>query len=225
MDRKAFITSVLQGGATPGASMLPKPYGFWGLTQAELVKLPGYGNGAENKATAKKLLAEAGYGPQNPLRVEMATRAIPTYIDFASFVIAEMKQVGVEATLKQIETAQWHPMVTRKEYQIGANVTGLGVDDPDANFYENYACDSPRNYTGHCDEFVMKMIDAQSQELNVSKRAAMVAQIQRKLEEDAARPVMGWRFDYFPIAAYVKNLVPHHNIYNYGRMQEVWLDR
>jgi peptide/nickel transport system substrate-binding protein len=225
MDRKAFITSVLQGGATPGASMLPKPYGFWGLTQAELVKLPGYGNGAENKATAKKLLAEAGYGPQNPLRVEMATRAIPTYIDFASFVVAEMKQVGVEATLKQIETAQWHPMVTRKEYQIGANVTGLGVDDPDANFYENYACDSPRNYTGHCDEFVMKMIDAQSQELNVSKRAAMVAQIQRKLEEDAARPVMGWRFDYFPIAAYVKNLVPHHNIYNYGRMQEVWLDR
>jgi len=71
----------------------------------------------------------------------------------------------------------------------------------------------------------MKMIDAQSQELDVKKRLALVADIQRKLEEDAARPVMGWRIDHFPIAPAVKNLVPHHNIYNYGRMQEVWLDR
>jgi hypothetical protein len=25
-----------------------------------------------------------------------------------------------------------------------------GVDDPDAQFYENYACGSDRNYTGYC---------------------------------------------------------------------------
>jgi peptide/nickel transport system substrate-binding protein len=225
MDRRAFIKAVIQDGATPGASMLPKPFGFWGLAEADLAKLPGYGNPAENKAAARKLLAEAGHGPQNPLRVEMGTRAIPTYMDFASFVVAELKQVGITATLKQVETAQWHPMVTRGDYQMGANITGLGVDDPDANFYENYACGSPRNYTGYCDEGVMKMIDAQSQELDRGKRAALVAQIQRTLEEDAARPVMSWRFDYFPIGPYVKNLVPHHNIYNYGRMQEVWLDR
>jgi peptide/nickel transport system substrate-binding protein len=225
MDRRAYVKTVSQGGAVPGPSMLPKPYGFWGLADKDLATLPGYGNAAENKATARKLLAEAGFGPKNPLRVEMATRAIPTYIDFASFVVAELKTVGIEAALKQIETAQWHPMVTRKDYQMGANVTGLGVDDPDANFYENYACGSPRNYTGYCDEQVMKLIDAQSQELDVKKRMALVAQIQRKLEEDAARPVMGWRLDYFPIAPYVKNLVPHHNIYNYGRMEHVWLDR
>ena len=225
MDRKAFIKSVLQGGATPGAAMLPRPFGFWGLSEKEQMKLPGYGDPAENKAAARKLLAETGFNAQNPLRVEMATRAIPTYMDFASFVVAELKTVGIEASLKQIETAQWHPMVTRKEYQLGANVTGLGVDDPDANFYENYACNSSRNYTGYCDEQVMKMIDAQSQELDVKKRLALVADIQRKLEEDAARPVMGWRIDHFPIVPAVKNLVPHHNIYNYGRMQEVWLDR
>ena len=225
MDRRAYVKTVAQGGAAPGPSLLPKPFGSWGMADRELATLPGYGNPAENKAKARKLLAEAGYGPQNPLRVEMATRAIAAYIDFASFVVAELRQVGVEAALKQVETAQWHPLVTRKEYQMGANVTGLGVDDPDANFYENYACDSPRNYTGYCDEGVMKMIDAQSQELDVQKRAAIVTQIQRKLEEDAARPVMGWRLDYFPMAPYVRNLVPHHNIYNYGRMQEVWLDR
>jgi hypothetical protein len=50
-------------------------------------------------------------------------------------------------------------------------------------------------------------------------------EIQRKLEEDVARPMLGWRFDYFTQWPHVKNLVPHHSIYNWGRMQEVWLDR
>jgi len=27
------------------------------------------------------------------------------------------------------------------------------------------------------------------------------------------------------IGPHVKNLIPRHNVYNYGRMQEVWLDR
>ena len=93
----------------------------------------------------------------------------------ASFVINELKQIGIEATLKQVETAQWHAMATRGDYQIGANLTGLGIDDPDANFYENYACGSPRNYSQYCSEQVGKMIDQQSQEVNPQKRLEMVA--------------------------------------------------
>jgi len=174
------------------------------------------------KAQAKKLLAEAGYGPSKPLRVEMATRAIAVYVDMASFVINELKQVGIEATLKQVETAQWHPMATRGDYQIGANLTGLGVDDPDANFYENFACGSPRNYSFYCSEQVMKMLDQQSMELDPAKRLAQVAAIQKQLEEDAARPTLDTRLDYFTVWPHVKNLVPHHNIFNFGRMENVW---
>jgi len=49
--------------------------------------------------------------------------------------------------------------------------------------------------------------------------------IQRKLEEAAVRPVLGWRLDYYTMWPYVKNLVPHQSIYSWGRMQEVWLDK
>jgi peptide/nickel transport system substrate-binding protein len=155
----------------------------------------------------------------------MVTRAIAIYLDFAAFVVNDLKQVGVEATLKQIETAQWHPLVTRREFQIGANLTGLGVDDPDANFYENYACGSPRNYGGYCNEALMKLIDQQSQEVDHAKRLGLVAQIQRKLEEDAALPIMGWRVDRFAHHAHVKNLVPHNVVYGCCRLQDTWLDR
>ncbi|HXJ83782.1 MAG TPA: ABC transporter substrate-binding protein [Candidatus Methylomirabilis sp.] len=225
IDRSALIRAVHQGGAVPSAAMMPKPYGVWGLLDKDLASLPGYGKPADMKAQGRKLLAEAGYGPGKPLRVEMATRAIAVYVDMAAFVINELKQVGIEATLKQVETAQWHPMATRGDYQIGANLTGLGVDDPDANFYENFACGSPRNYGFYCNEQVMQMIERQSMELDPSKRLAQVIAIQKQLELDAARPTLDVRLDYFTTWPYVKNLVPHNNIFNFGRMQNVWRDR
>jgi peptide/nickel transport system substrate-binding protein len=225
IDRLAYVKAVHAGSAIVGAAMAPKPWGAWGLPQKDTVQLPGYGKGEEEKVRARRLLAEAGFGPANPLKVELSTRAIAIYLDFASFVISEFKQVGVDAALKQIETAQWHPLATRREFQIAANLTGLGVDDPDANFYENYACGSSRNYGDYCDERVMRLIEQQSQETDPQKRLQLVWQIQKKLEEDGARPTMGWRVDRFAHHPYVKNLIPNQVTYNCCRLQEVWLDR
>ena len=56
-----------QGGAAVGAALAPKPYGLWGLGDKDLAQLPGYGNPADDKAKARKLLAEAGFGPSSPL--------------------------------------------------------------------------------------------------------------------------------------------------------------
>src|SRR6059058_5686 len=180
IDRRALVRAVHQGGAVVGGSLAPKPWGFWGLAEKDLLGLPGYAtNPADEKARARRLMAEAGYSPEKPLRVEIVTRAIAVYVDMASFVINELKQIGIDASLKQIETAQWHAMATRGDYQIGANLTGIGPDDPDANFYENYACGSPRNYSQYCSEEVMKLIDAQSQELDPTKRLASASSLLR----------------------------------------------
>jgi peptide/nickel transport system substrate-binding protein len=225
IDRRALIQAAHQGGAVVGASMAPKPQAFWGLAEKDLLGLPGYGKPNEEKDRGRKLMAEVGFSPQKPLKVEMVTRAIAIYVDMASFVINELKQIGMEATLKQIETAQWHATATRGEYQIGANLTGVGPDDPDANYFENYTCGSPRNYSQYCNEEVSKLIEAQSQELDQKKRLALVGQLQKKIEQDAARPLLAWRLDYYTHRPYVKNLIPHQSIYNFGRMQEVWLDK
>jgi peptide/nickel transport system substrate-binding protein len=225
IDRRAYVKAVHQGEAFVGASLIPKPWGVWGLLEKDLAQLPGYGKGVEEKTRARKLLAEAGFGRGKPLRVEVSTRAIAIYVDFASFVIDEFRRVGIDATLKQVETAQWHPLATRREFQLAANLTGLGVDDPDANFYENFACGSSRNYGDYCNEEVMKLIEQQSQEVDAKKRLALVTEIQKRLEQDAARPVMGWRADTFAHYPYVKNLVPHQVVYNCCRLQDTWLDR
>jgi peptide/nickel transport system substrate-binding protein len=69
------------------------------------------------------------------------------------------------------------------------------------------------------------MLDRQSAETDPKKRLAQVWEIQKKLEEEAARPTLTWRVDNFTHWPQVKNLIPHNNFYNYGRLQEVWLDK
>jgi peptide/nickel transport system substrate-binding protein len=225
LDRDAYVQGVRHKGAIVGAALMPRPAGAWGLLERDLRSLPGYRGSARDKAEARQRLAQAGFGPGQPLRVELVTRSLAIYLDLASFVADQLRQVGVEAIVKQVDTAQYFPLLTRREYQIGANLTASGIDDPDGYFFENYKCGASRNYTDYCDESVDKLIDAQSAELDRARRLNMVWDIQRKLEADVARPMLGWRNEYFTQAPYVRNLVVHNSLYNYGRMQEVWLDK
>ena len=225
IDRKALIAAVYQGGAVLGSSMMPRPYGVWGILEPDLRTLPGYGEPGDERAKTRTLLADAGFGPNKPLKVEVLTRRLPAFVDISSFVIGELRRVGIDASLRQVDTPQWGPLQTRGEFEVGVDRNGVEPDDPDANFYEHFACQSSRNYSAYCNDTIARLIDQQSQELDPKKRLALVQEIQRKLEETAVRPVLVWRLDYFTAWPYVKNLVPHHSIYSWGRMQEVWLDK
>ena len=225
VDRRALIAAVYQGGSVLGASMVPRPYGVWGVLEGDLRGVAGYGSANDEKAKARKLLGEAGLGAASPLRIEMLTRNLPAFVDLSSFVIGELKQVGIEASLKPVDSPQWFPMQARGEFQIGIDRTGLEPDDPDANFYEHYACGSSRNYSGYCDEALARLIEQQSQELDQAKRVVLVREIQLKLELAASRPMLEWRLDYFTMWPHVKNLVPHHSLYSWGRLQDVWRDK
>lgn len=187
--------------------------------------MPGTGDPTKQRTQARQLLAEAGFGPGHPLRIVVSTRALTQYVDMATYVIDQLKQIGVEATLEQAESAQWYAKLTRGKYELGANQTGIGVDDPDANFYENYVCGSPRNYSQYCNPEVDRMIDAQSQMLDPLKRRRLVAEIQKRLEGDGARPILNWNITYYAMWPYVHNLVPHRVQYNFARFQDVWIDK
>src|SRR2546422_994772 len=225
IDRKGYIQAGRQGAAVIGGVMLPEPYGVWGLPEAEQMKLPGFGDAAMQKAEARKLLSEAGFGPSKPLKIAVSTRAIPTYVDLASYIIDQFKQVGIEATLEQVETGVWHAKMTRGEFEVAVNLTGIGPDDPDANLYENFKCGSARQYPDYCSAEMDNLIEKQSQTLDQKKRLQLVQEIDKRLQLDGARLMLGWSKEYVVMWPYVKNLVPHQSIYNYGRMQEVWLDK
>jgi len=127
--------------------------------------------------------------------------------------------------VKQLDTAQWFPTLARKDFVIAANLTAPGADDPDVMFYENFKCGTGRNYSDYCDEQADRMVDQQSSELDRAKRLKLVHEIQKKLEADVARPMLGWRKEYFVHWPHVKGLTAHNSLYNWARKQDVWLDR
>ena len=101
-----------------------------------------------------------------------------------------------------------------------------GVDDPDQQFYENYVCGSDRNYTGYCNAEIDKLIDQQSMQSDVEKRKQLVWEIERRLTEDDAKPLVYFNRGGICWDPKVKGLtVMVNSIYNGWRMEDVWLDK
>jgi peptide/nickel transport system substrate-binding protein len=225
LDRKSFIHSMYQDAAYVGGMMAPKPHGVWGLSPAEVERLPGFGDAAKNRAAARHLMQGLGYGPERPLKVTVSTRAVDIYVDSAVWVVSQLKEIYIDATIEQIETAAWHPKLVRRDFQLGVNLTSGGVDDPDAILFENYVCGSERNYSDYCDEGLTRQYHAQSAELDPARRLELVQEIDRRLQSEGVRPILAHRMEIVASWPYVHNLIAHQSVFNHWRMQEVWLDK
>ena len=227
LDRKAYIDILSEGKASMGGAMLPPPEGRWGMPPDMLAKLAGYGKDVEsNQAQARKIMEGLGYSADKPLKVKVSTRNIAIYRDPAVILIDQLKRIHIDGELEVVDNTVWHAKVARKEYSVGLNLTGVGVDDPDVNFYENYTCNSERNYTQYCNPEVEKLIDKQSAETNVEARKKIVWEIERALVEDLARPIIMHDRAATCWQPHVKGIVLHENsIYNGWRFEDVWLDK
>jgi peptide/nickel transport system substrate-binding protein len=227
LDRKAFIDIISDGQGEVGGAMQPLPEGIWGMPQDVLNALPGYDPDVQkNRSEAREIMRSLGYGPDKRLALKVSTRNIPPYRDPAVILTDQLKEVFIDGELDIVETASWFPKVMRKDYKIGLNLTGGGVDDPDQQFYENYACGSPRNYTGYCNPELEKLFDRQSAESDEGKRKKLVWEIERKLAEDGARPIIFYnRFAYCWQPQVKGWTMMVNSIINNWRMEDVWLDK
>ncbi|MBV8777917.1 MAG: peptide ABC transporter substrate-binding protein [Alphaproteobacteria bacterium] len=227
IDRKSFIDIMTEGQAKIGAAMLPPPEGLWGMPDEMLQTIPGYDPDAQkNRAQAREIMQKLGYGPDKKLRLTVSTRNVATFRDPAVILIDQLKEVYVDAVLETIETANWHAKVTRKDYTIALNNTGSGVDDPDQQFFENYACGSLRNYSGYCNKELDKKFEEQSAMTDQDARKRLVWEIDKRLQEDGARPIIFHTRTATCMQSKVKGLTTMVNsIYNGWKMEDVWLDQ
>jgi len=227
LDRKSFISIMFEGQADIGGTMLPAPEGLWAMPKEMLEQIPGYGPDVNaNREEGRKLMQKAGYGPEKHLAVKVSTRNIPVYRDPAVILIDQLKSIYIDGELEVVDTAQWFPKVARRDYSLGLNLTGNAVDDPDQSFYENYSCNSERNYTNYCNKEIEKLFDAQSMETDVSKRKKLVWDIDKKLQEDVARPIIFHGRTGTCWQPYVKGVtVMVNSSYNGYRYEDVWLDK
>jgi peptide/nickel transport system substrate-binding protein len=197
------------------------------MPKAMLETIPGYGPDiAKNRAEARKLMEQAGYGPDKRLNIKVSTRNLAVYRDPAVILIDQLKDIYIDGELELVETGSWFAKIARKDYVVGLNLTGDSVDDPDQNFYENYACGSERNYTQYCNKELETLFDKQSQETDLEKRKKLVWEIDKQLQEDVARPILFHGRQATCWQPYVKDVtVMVNSSYNGYRYEDVWLDK
>jgi len=227
LDRQAFIDIIGQGQGAMGGPMEPPPEGLWGMPADMLKALPGYGpDVAQRRIEARQIMEKLGYGPDKRLAVSVAARNVPPWRDPALILIDQLKQIYIDGELEAVDTTQWYPRLMRKDFTVGLNVTESEVDDPDAQFYENYKCGGLRNYTGYCSKPVDELIERQSREANADKRRQLVWQIEKRLIEEDARPDILYVPGVTCRRPYVNGLISMVNsIYNGSRFEDVRLDQ
>jgi len=227
IDRQAFVDIIANGQGAIGGVLQPPPEGIWGMPPYAMRNLPGYDpDVASSRAKARKIMEKLGYGPDHRLKVTVSTRNLAPYRDPAVVLIDQLKKIYIDADLDPIDTVRWYPLLTRKDFKLALNITETAVDDPDVSFYENYVCGSQRNYSGYCNKEVDTLIDAQSVESDIQKRKQLVWEIERKLVNDDARPILFYNKGANCHEPYVKNITTMVNsIYNAWRFDDVWLDQ
>jgi peptide/nickel transport system substrate-binding protein len=191
-----------------------------------LKTISGYGDVAADRDKARAIMTKLGYSAANTLKIKVATRNLATYRDPAVVLIDQLKTIYIDAELEPVESSSWFAKVARKDYQVGLNLTGNGIDDPDQAFYENYSCNSERNYTRYCNKDLEKLFDQQSEETDLAKRKKLVWEIDKKIQEDVARPVLLHARTGTCWKPYVKNLtIMNNSAYNGYRFEDLWLDK
>lgn len=226
LNRPDFIRVMQEGQPLFGGAMLPPPAGYWGLPPEILADMPMFSADVETRrAEARRIMASLGYGPDRHLEVAVSVRNLPAYRDAGIVLIDQMRTAWIDGTLDTVDTAVWDAKMIRRNYTVAFNQTGASADEPDLTFFENYACSSPRNFAGFCDAELEKQFLAQSIEADQATRKRMVWAIDRRLQEEAVRPIA-----YHNVAATCWHPRLHgltltdNSQYNGWRMEEAWLD-
>ena len=172
---RRLIQAVRQGAGCPGAALVPPPFGSWGLQRGGSCGTCRATAEARKAARARKLLAEAGYGPGDPAALRGGTRARIADLRRPGLLRGERAQAGRGGgQVKQLDTAQWYGATARKEFQLGTNITGSGSTIPTRSSTRTTRAAPPELHR-LLQRGGGRLIDQQSQELDRAKRLALVS--------------------------------------------------
>jgi peptide/nickel transport system substrate-binding protein len=177
IDRQAMIRHVLHGAAAPALSLLPP--GHW----AGAPDLPPL---VHDPALARRLLAAAGYGPEQPLELEYKTSTDPLRVRLATVIQAQLAAVGVRVRVRSLDWGTFFGDVKAGRFQL-YSLTWVGVHTPDQFRYVFHSSALPpagANRGRYHNPAADTLIERAESRPDLAGQAAVYRELQALLRED-----------------------------------------
>ncbi len=231
IDRKAISEKLFEG---------KQPIAHGGISELDPMFSPAARQYGYDAAAARKLLDEAGFSTlRNNVRhnaageklsIELGTTAGNRVRELVAQVIqSQLRQVGIEVRLKAETPRIFFEAMGKRTY------SGLGmyawVQRPEGvprsslHSKEIPSADngwSGQNYPGYANPEMDKVLDAAERELDVVKRRALFAEIQKLAADDLPSLPLFFRVDPFVIPKPLKGVTPTGTLNSSTLWVEQW---
>jgi len=215
IDRDIITREITNAGEIPAFGFVPPVNGYEGQQMPEAAWTQ-----AEREAQARRLYAEAGYSPANPLRTEIMYNTQEDHRRIAVAIAAMWNEVlGVEVSILNQE---WKVFLDTRRQKIDTQVVRNGWigDYNDANsFAELMLSTSGLNDAGYANPAYDALVHAASREGDLARRADLLQQAEAVMLEDmpvlpiyfyvTTRLVKPW------VGGYETNIMDHHRSKNF----------
>lgn len=202
MNRTQIYPSVLEGAGIAAGAMTPAAL-EWVLSDAELAKLPGFGDRASELTEAKALLSAAGYsGGFDDKFVVVAAAQLP---DIANLIIANVAEAGIRLKVETVGDFNLAvDRAKRADYSLLLTQFLAGIY-PDAQLYlYHHSKNGVANYGKYASTDLDAKLDKQRTLFNHDERLALVQDIQRYIVTNPGPVWIGSRIQATAAAANVQ---------------------
>jgi peptide/nickel transport system substrate-binding protein len=226
LDKRAAIPSVLGGFGYLYTILSPNnPY-----TSPDFLTWPGYNEKTreQDRAEAKRLLAEAGYAKG----AELTGHCRRLWISRCEFVHAQLAALGINLKLDLLDDAGWNRAALTLDYDMGP-AGGLGgassysvVPEAAEEGVAPYDISKGAN-SKHLDKKLVQMFDQLRTTTDLNQRLKLWREIERYyMLEQAYEVSLYGDLSVIPFRNYVKGvIVPSENNQNDTDYATVWLDK
>lgn len=210
INREILTEKVTQGGELPAYGWVPPGVPGYEQQSVDFKDMPM----EERLAEAKRLYAEAGYGPDNPLEVELLYNTSENHRKIAIAVGSMLKKaLGVKLTLTNQEWKVYLESRDQKNYQM-ARAAWIGDYVDPLNFLELFLSNAgERNDIGYDNPEYDRLIAEAAKPENIDRRFELLQQAEKVFLDDVglipiyhytsqhmiSPKVAGWEFNILDI--------------------------
>ncbi|MGA0599441.1 peptide ABC transporter substrate-binding protein [Caulobacter sp. KR2-114] len=185
IDRDFITAKLMRAGQIPAYSFVPP--GMSGYVGEDQRPKPYWYpmSFAQRQAEARRLLAQAGYGPGHPLKLEMKASNTTDTVLIAQAMQADWATVGIDVKFRQEEGQISFQDYNTRDFQVGLASWILDYDDP-LTFLALMRSDTgAQNYGDYRNPAYDALLDQADHEADGGRRAQILAKAEKMIIDDA----------------------------------------